>query len=94
MRRKETANDKDEESFCSFVWKGAWCQQNRARPIVLVFNVHKKEGKRGGGGDQVTLKSSIVFKNVELSLALWYKWAERVTGGQIKCFSPQIKKLY
>ena len=63
MRRKETANDKDEESFCSFVWKGAWCQQNRARPIVLVFNVHKKEGKSGGGGggDQVTLKSSIAL---------------------------------
>ena len=41
---------------------------------------------------KVTLKSSIGFKNVELSLARWYKSAERVTGGQIKCVLPQISK--
>ena len=48
-------------------------------------------------GSKRRLKSDIVFKScvggvVELSLALWYKSADRVTGGQVKCASPQIGK--
>ena len=64
----------------------SWCstfRKKRARVVGVVIKTRK-----------VTLKSSIAFKNVELSLALWYKSAELVTGGQIKCVSPQIKKLY
>ena len=54
---------------------------SRARVVVVVIKTRK-----------VTLKSVIAFKIVELSLAPSYKSADRVTGGQVKCASPQIGK--
>ena len=63
-------------AFPHFTWT-ALTVSSRARVVEVVIKTRK-----------VTLKSDIIFKIVELSLALWHKSAERVTGGQVKCVLP------